>query len=342
MSNPLTPEREAEIRADVATMYPGALSTKMFVDLLAVIDATRAELDAARRDTTQIARQREDEIRRGDREAARAMHYEIRLAEAERLLRMAENTDATRTKRANAFWREVDAFLANSAPREAERERRAEVEGARRIMSGLRERLADAERLLRNVELQSLSCENCATYAGDAVLVAVRAFLANTDLPHVPQAPAPDRAARMEAAPRKIIRVATEPPRGTEPPWIDRLNLAVREARSTLDSPAPDPRSRYDTLDKPDDRLYHAADRTWWRRDADGALKAAEAPPEVEEMRATLERLVESSWMLTNAVREVHGGQGAATHERLIDRTLTCECRQGDARELLARMPKRK
>jgi hypothetical protein len=32
-------------------------------------------------------------------------------------------------------------------------------------------------------------------------------------------------------------------------------------------------------LDHPEDRLYHAADKTWWRRDKSGRLKAADPPP---------------------------------------------------------------
>ena len=31
--------------------------------------------------------------------------------------------------------------------------------------------------------------------------------------------------------------------------------------------------------DKPEDRLYHAADDTWWRRKADGTLWSADPPP---------------------------------------------------------------
>lgn len=46
--------------------------------------------------------------------------------------------------------------------------------------------------------------------------------------------------------------------------------------------------------DKPDDRLYHAADGTWWRREVqwDGTYRcvAAEAPAEVERLRAALQR----------------------------------------------------
>lgn len=30
--------------------------------------------------------------------------------------------------------------------------------------------------------------------------------------------------------------------------------------------------------DKPEDRLYHAKDRTWWRRDEKGRLKRADPP----------------------------------------------------------------
>lgn len=33
--------------------------------------------------------------------------------------------------------------------------------------------------------------------------------------------------------------------------------------------------------DSPDDRLYHAADQTWWRREADGRLVTADPPAEV-------------------------------------------------------------
>jgi len=31
-------------------------------------------------------------------------------------------------------------------------------------------------------------------------------------------------------------------------------------------------------LDKPEDRLYHAEDKTWWRRNKNGNLKRAEEP----------------------------------------------------------------
>lgn len=36
-------------------------------------------------------------------------------------------------------------------------------------------------------------------------------------------------------------------------------------------------------LDKPEDRLYHAADKTWWRKDSDGTLKRAEPPAEYDK-----------------------------------------------------------
>ncbi len=31
--------------------------------------------------------------------------------------------------------------------------------------------------------------------------------------------------------------------------------------------------------DQPEDRLYHAKDRTWWRRNEEGNLVAADPPP---------------------------------------------------------------
>lgn len=47
-------------------------------------------------------------------------------------------------------------------------------------------------------------------------------------------------------------------------------------------------------LDKPEDRLYHASDRTWWRRDdahpyGAGTLVRAEPPPETVALLAIAE-----------------------------------------------------
>jgi hypothetical protein len=40
--------------------------------------------------------------------------------------------------------------------------------------------------------------------------------------------------------------------------------------------------------DKPEDRLYHAEDRTWWKRGQDGAPHRASPPPEVARMAKAL------------------------------------------------------
>ena len=37
--------------------------------------------------------------------------------------------------------------------------------------------------------------------------------------------------------------------------------------------------------DKPDDRLYHAADGTWWMRGPDGSIQAADEPPIIAEAK---------------------------------------------------------
>jgi hypothetical protein len=47
-------------------------------------------------------------------------------------------------------------------------------------------------------------------------------------------------------------------------------------------------------LDKPEDRLYHASDKTWWRRDDTnvvGRLLRADPPPEVQDTDKELRRL---------------------------------------------------
>jgi hypothetical protein len=44
-------------------------------------------------------------------------------------------------------------------------------------------------------------------------------------------------------------------------------------------------------LDKPEDRLYHAEDRTWWRREG-LSLKAAEPPPEIDALQAALAQAI--------------------------------------------------
>lgn len=51
-------------------------------------------------------------------------------------------------------------------------------------------------------------------------------------------------------------------------------------------------------LDKPEDRLYHAADGTWWRRmdrkdgaPRDGYLVAAEPPPPIAKLEREVKRL---------------------------------------------------
>jgi hypothetical protein len=44
-------------------------------------------------------------------------------------------------------------------------------------------------------------------------------------------------------------------------------------------------------LDKPEDRLYHAEDRTWWRREG-LTLKTADPPPEIHALQAALAQAI--------------------------------------------------
>jgi hypothetical protein len=77
--------------------------------------------------------------------------------------------------------------------------------------------------------------------------------------------------------------------------------------------PAPDlARERAVYADSPDDRLYHAADNTWWRRTEDGRLVPAEPPETVTQAFAENQNL---RWTLAS----LKGGIAAA--ERLLKPT---------------------
>jgi hypothetical protein len=49
-------------------------------------------------------------------------------------------------------------------------------------------------------------------------------------------------------------------------------------------------RERMIWCDKPEDRLYHAEDRTWWRRGTDGHAHRADPPPIVLRLARALLR----------------------------------------------------
>lgn len=57
-------------------------------------------------------------------------------------------------------------------------------------------------------------------------------------------------------------------------------------------------------LDKPEDRLYHAADKTWWRREG-MHLKAADPPPEVEKAEAERDTALAETRRLREAATRI-------------------------------------
>lgn len=68
-------------------------------------------------------------------------------------------------------------------------------------------------------------------------------------------------------------------------------------------------------LDKPEDRLYHAADKTWWRREG-MHLKAADPPPEVEKAEAERDTaLAETRRLRETLSKWRYGGRRVFTPE---------------------------
>jgi hypothetical protein len=88
---------------------------------------------------------------------------------------------------------------------------------------------------------------------------------------------------------RRIVEAmnAAERPRLADPrdAEIKRLRADKEQAEAAHDRLRADlARERAIYADSPDDRLYHAADHTWWRRADGGRLVAADAPPKVMQL----------------------------------------------------------
>jgi hypothetical protein len=74
-------------------------------------------------------------------------------------------------------------------------------------------------------------------------------------------------------------------------------------------------------LDKPEDRLYHAEDRTWWRREG-FSLKAADPPPEIHALQSALAQAIRQGCIcdqLYGATCNIHRLETPAGIQEAVD-----------------------